>query len=79
MYTTAIVVAAILLLLAALAFFGHRRSAKTAIVYFRCEGCKQRLRYQAGKAGRGSICPRCYRRATLPQPKNQTGSLITAD
>jgi len=44
----------------------RRRSAQAEFLHFRCPGCKQRLRYQAGKAGRSMICPQCYHRSKLP-------------
>lgn len=36
--------------------------------HFRCPGCRQRLRFQARKAGRRALCPNCYGLATLPRP-----------
>ena len=42
------------------------RSAQASFLHFRCPGCKQRLRYQASKAGRSMICPQCYHRSKLP-------------
>ncbi|HEV3146363.1 MAG TPA: hypothetical protein VGZ47_20920 [Gemmataceae bacterium] len=44
----------------------QRRSTQASFVHFRCPGCKQRLRYQAGKAGRAMICPQCFHRSKLP-------------
>jgi hypothetical protein len=44
----------------------QRRAERASFLHFRCPGCKQRLRYQAGKAGRGIICPQCYQRSKLP-------------
>jgi hypothetical protein len=46
--------------------FGQRRAERTSFRHFRCPGCKQRLRYQARKAGRSMICPQCYRHSKLP-------------
>jgi len=66
MFTAIIVGAVVAVLIAAVWFISQRKSAQTAFVHFRCPECKQRLRFQAGKAGRGSICPRCLHRATLP-------------
>ena len=45
---------------------GQRRAGRASFLHFRCPGCKQRLRYQAKKAGRAMICPQCYRHAKLP-------------
>jgi len=44
----------------------QRRSERASYLHFRCPGCKQRLRYQASKAGRGTICPQCFHRSKLP-------------
>jgi hypothetical protein len=44
----------------------QRRAERVSFLHFRCPGCKQRLRYQASKAGRATICPQCYHRSKLP-------------
>src|SRR4051812_20507442 len=39
-----------------------------AYSHFRCPACRQRIRFQARKAGRSALCPNCYALATLPRP-----------
>jgi hypothetical protein len=34
--------------------------------YFRCPGCKRRLRYLASRAGHRGACPTCHRDLTFP-------------
>ena len=43
---------------------GNARQEKFHL--FRCDGCGQKLRYLASKAGRAGMCPRCRRQWTLP-------------
>jgi DNA-directed RNA polymerase subunit RPC12/RpoP len=38
------------------------------LLYFRCAGCNQKLRFRASKAGKPGMCPRCRHRWRLPTP-----------
>lgn len=35
--------------------------------YFKCPGCKQKLKYRARQAGHEGMCPRCSQRLTFPK------------
>jgi DNA-directed RNA polymerase subunit RPC12/RpoP len=67
---TALLAAALLLALLAGAtgYLLVRAPARRAHVflYFRCQRCRQKLRYQESKAGKPAICPRCRMRWVLP-------------
>jgi hypothetical protein len=39
--------------------------------WFRCPGCRQKLRCSTDKAGREGKCPRCKRSCTLPASSQQ--------
>ena len=43
-----------------------RRAEKTSIRWTRCPHCEQKVRFQASRAGRTSLCPQCRARWTLP-------------
>ena len=47
-------------------FVAIRLRSNGRVAHFRCPSCRQRLRYQARKAGRQVLCPNCYQCATLP-------------
>ena len=67
---TALLAAAFLLALCAGAagYFLVRAPAQRAHVflYFRCQRCRQTLRYQESEAGKPAMCPRCRQRWVLP-------------
>ena len=44
------------------------RPKEEPLLYFRCAGCNQKLRFKASKAGRPGMCPRCRHRWRLPTP-----------
>ena len=46
---------------------GERRRAEAeAYYYFRCPGCRRRLRFQARQAGRKGKCSNCGQEVTFP-------------
>jgi DNA-directed RNA polymerase subunit RPC12/RpoP len=46
----------------------NTRPKEEPLLYFRCVGCNQKLRFKASKAGRPGMCPRCRHRWRLPTP-----------
>lgn len=68
--TLALLAAGLVLAIAAGAILVARMQARRGGAYshFRCPACRQRLRFQARKAGRTALCPNCLRLATLPRP-----------
>jgi hypothetical protein len=63
--------AAGLVLAVAAAVIAHARLRArhgSAYQHFRCPACRQRLRFQARKAGRTALCPNCLAVALLPRP-----------
>ncbi|HEV3262802.1 MAG TPA: hypothetical protein VG013_38565 [Gemmataceae bacterium] len=44
---------------------GRRPAEDQAYHYFRCSGCRQKLRYLAHKADRRGMCPRCLQHCKL--------------
>ena len=67
---TALLAAALLftLLAGAAGYFLVRAPARTAHVflYFRCQRCRQKMRYLESKVGKAAVCPRCRMRWVLP-------------
>jgi hypothetical protein len=59
-------VAAASLAAVGLVWAGRRARREEPYCVFRCPGCGQKVRYQARKAGRAALCPRCRRPWTLP-------------
>ncbi len=57
----------------------RRASAREKVYHFvRCT-CGQKLRYQAARAGRASLCPSCGTKLTLPREPHTLGSAPAAD
>lgn len=54
----------------------HRARQPKALVSFRlrCPACGQKVRYNADRAGREAMCPRCRERLTLPIDSEVTGT-----
>jgi hypothetical protein len=62
-----IVVVSVAALAAAGYFVRSRgRSDEPEVCRARCPRCDQKVRYAADRAIRHAMCPRCYRRWTLP-------------
>jgi hypothetical protein len=63
-----IILGAIVFLVAAGAFFlvRFRKSGGEAVYYFRCPGCKRKLRYHARQVGHRGMCANCREPLTFP-------------
>jgi DNA-directed RNA polymerase subunit RPC12/RpoP len=55
------------IVLAATGIWLRRRPVREEVFHvFRCQACGQKIRYQAHKAGRKAVCPRCKQCFLLP-------------
>jgi hypothetical protein len=67
MYLAVLLVAAAVTAVVGWLWARSRQAPVSDVFYtFRCPECGQKIRYQAARAGRAALCPRCKRPAALP-------------
>jgi hypothetical protein len=73
--TAALIGGAVVAVMAGILFWARLRAAaaEEAEYFFRCPGCRRRIRYAAKRVGSKGICPACHKPFVFPPGGPVTG------
>jgi hypothetical protein len=67
-------VGAVAVLIGACVFWRRRPNDSEQTFHFRCNHCRQKLRYRAESQGRRIMCPHCLLPCTVPHAVNRSST-----